>query len=163
MPHNNGHALAMAGNSMLVSPYRQPNKEIKVQNMNKSPPMIFQQERKPVNEQKVRILILQPCYLPMRMLCVSCHSSTLIIVVCQPLTKPVTAANCQTNLTNSRSGNNIMSEQNELKVFTAEQDNEKIEEIVSQVMPILKGATVSQIKMALDKAYALVKLCYVVS
>ena len=56
-----------------------------------------------------------------------------------------------------------MSEQNELKVFTAEEDNEKIEEIVSQVMPILKGATVSQIKMALGKAYPLVKLCYVVS
>lgn len=41
-----------------------------------------------------------------------------------------------------------MSEQFKLNVFTVEQDNEKIEKIISQVMPILKGATVNQIKMA---------------
>jgi hypothetical protein len=40
-----GHALAMAGYSMLVSPERQPIKELKVQNMNKSPPMIFQPDK----------------------------------------------------------------------------------------------------------------------
>lgn len=56
-----------------------------------------------------------------------------------------------------------MSEQNKLKVFTAEQDSEKVEQIVGQVMPLLKSATVNQIKMALDKCYALVKLCYVVN
>jgi hypothetical protein len=38
--------------------------------MNKSPPMIFQPEQKPVNEQKAEIFILQPCYSPMRLLCV---------------------------------------------------------------------------------------------
>ena len=71
---------------------------------------------------------------------------------------------CLTVYTNSWAvAINIMSEQFKLNVFTVEQDNEKIEKIISQVMPILKGATVNQIKMALDKCYDLVKLCYTVN
>jgi hypothetical protein len=64
----------MAGNSMNVSPDRQPIKKLKVQNMNKSPAQYFQPEQKPVNEQKVRIFILQPCYSPMRLLAVRAFS-----------------------------------------------------------------------------------------
>jgi len=42
----------MAGDSMNVSPDRQPNKEIKVQNMNKRTLENFQPEPQPNSEQK---------------------------------------------------------------------------------------------------------------
>jgi hypothetical protein len=45
-----GHALAMAGHSMLVTPERQPNNKLKVQNMNKSPSEYFQPQPKPGSE-----------------------------------------------------------------------------------------------------------------
>lgn len=55
-----------------------------------------------------------------------------------------------------------MSEQNNFKVFMADQDREAVDKIVSQVMPFLKDATLNQIEMALEKCLTTIKLCAII-
>ena len=50
-----------------------------------------------------------------------------------------------------------------LNVFMTGEDKEKSEQIIAQVMPLLKGATMNQIKMALDKCYTLAQSCFIVN
>jgi hypothetical protein len=50
----------MAGYSMLFSPERQPNKELKVHNMNKSSPEYFPPEPQPSSEQKAGVYSFSP-------------------------------------------------------------------------------------------------------
>lgn len=55
-----------------------------------------------------------------------------------------------------------MSEQNEIKVFSHQEEDAKVQEIYIQVMPLLKGATVNQIEKALGKCLDTVKSCLTV-
>jgi hypothetical protein len=52
--------LAQAGYSMLVTPERLPKKELKVQNMNKSPPEYCQPEPQHNSEQKADVYSFSP-------------------------------------------------------------------------------------------------------
>jgi hypothetical protein len=84
---------------MLVTPERLPKKELKVQNMNKSPPEYCQPELQHNSKQKDDNLFV--CHAIRQ--CACCVFVPLVtlsnfINVCQPLNMPVTAANCQTKI-----------------------------------------------------------------
>lgn len=56
-----------------------------------------------------------------------------------------------------------MDEQIKFSVFTAEQDKEKVEQIVNKIMPFLKCATINQIQMAFDMCLENIRLCHVIT
>jgi hypothetical protein len=64
----------MAGYSMPVSPKRQPIKELKVQNMNKSPPEYFQPKQVLNNEKKLMVIPSALLFANALVVC-SCRSS----------------------------------------------------------------------------------------
>ena len=64
--------------------------------------------------------------------------------LCQPLSKPVTAANCQSKfLINSRSGNNIMSE-HEIKFGNQPLDHKVLEQLYSNTIRLIKTGKLSK-------------------